>query len=388
MRKICSILLVLTITLLAFVSINVPTYADTDIYEENGFFYKISQDNTATIIDFPWEESITIPDTLGNCTVTEIDSMTLLPACTVSLVIPDSVHLINSSMFYSAYQLREISLKPGNTAYTVDRDGILFNHDKTELICYPAGKEDNIYSVPEGVVKIADYAFSECLNLKEIFLPASLESVSETAFELCHNLQSFSVSANNPYFSSVDGVLFNKLQTVLYFYPCSKPATIYYVPNTVTRFAEGAFSYATLWLDNSDDDVKRASLTLTTLFIPSSVQVFSNPFTYSSSDFFSGYVYPIETLTVHCTPDSPLKFYCQEKKLAFFEWNGNVPLNPSDSNYTEPETAPKDINFTNEVTEVNIPNTFGEAQGITPSVVAMLAFSVVVALYRKKTVDR
>lgn len=395
MKKVWSCLLALTIVLLSAATLVLPAVADVPSYVagiENGFGYGILEDGTAIVLDFPYDkENIVIPDTLGGHTVTEIaddayhNAPAFLPSNIVSLSVPASLRAFGNSVFYYAESLREIILRPGNTAFTLDENGVLFNKGKTELVYYPTGKTDAKYSVPEGTLKIADCAFTECLNLKEIVLPASLQSCNTYSFSYCHHLESISVSANNPYYSSTDGVLFNKAKTVLYHYPCQNPRTVYYVPNTVTELTWGAFSYATC----SNKDIH---CTLTAVYLPVSVQSFEHPFGYANVTWNMGYDYPIETLTVYCENGSPLEAYCAEFDVAYAHWDGKVPTNPDETPSTKPDiTVPSsDKTGENNATgaadnaTVNIPNTAGSVKPAAVGATAMLAFSAVVYLCRKK----
>jgi hypothetical protein len=58
-------------------------------------------------------------------------------------------------------------------------------------------------------------------------------------------LTAITVSASNPNYSSLNGVLFNKNQTLLYTYPMGKSGTSYVIPNTVTSIGNNAFSGCT-----------------------------------------------------------------------------------------------------------------------------------------------
>jgi hypothetical protein len=49
------------------------------------------------------------------------------------------------------------------------------------------------------------------------------------------------VDTNNPAFSSVDGVLFDKSKTTLIQYPPAQTGTSYTIPNSVTTIGDGAF---------------------------------------------------------------------------------------------------------------------------------------------------
>jgi hypothetical protein len=54
------------------------------------------------------------------------------------------------------------------------------------------------------------------------------------------SLQAFAVAANNPNYTSQDGVLFNKSKTSLIYYPSANTRTSYTIPNTVTILQESA----------------------------------------------------------------------------------------------------------------------------------------------------
>ena len=62
------------------------------------------------------------------------------------------------------------------------------------------------------------------------------------AFEGCTGLTSYNVHTNNPVYSSFDGVLFNKSQTVLVQYPAEKAGN-YDVPESVSYILDKAFSH-------------------------------------------------------------------------------------------------------------------------------------------------
>ena len=66
-------------------------------------------------------------------------------------------------------------------------------------------------NLPESLKEIESYCFFDCHQLTEITLPASLETLSDAqAFAFDSNLQAINVAEGNPYYTSVDGVLFNK----------------------------------------------------------------------------------------------------------------------------------------------------------------------------------
>ncbi len=87
--------------------------------------------------------------------------------------------------------LTDIDVAAGNPQYTSE-NGVVFNKKKTELICYPTGKQGN-YVVPDGVTSIGDFAFAYCNNLIGITLPTNLTNIENSAFSMCISLTSITL---------------------------------------------------------------------------------------------------------------------------------------------------------------------------------------------------
>ena len=104
-----------------------------------------------------------------------------------SIEIPASVISIGNSAFGYCSGLRSIKVDKNNTAYTSE-DGVLFDKEKTTLLCYPIGKRQTVYEIPEGVTKIEDTAFCNCINLRGIGIPESMTGIDEYAFHMCDSL--------------------------------------------------------------------------------------------------------------------------------------------------------------------------------------------------------
>ena len=92
-----------------------------------------------------------------------------------------------------------------------------------------------------AVVKVGDEAFKNNASVTSITIPDSVTSIGIKAFWNCTSLTSITVDANNLNYSSVDGVLFNKLQTLLIVYPAKKSDDSYATPDSVTSIGDGAF---------------------------------------------------------------------------------------------------------------------------------------------------
>jgi hypothetical protein len=95
--------------------------------------------------------------------------------------------------------------------------------------------------IPDGVTTIGNGAFEGCESLTSVTIPDSVTSIEAGALSDCQSLTSINVDTNNPIYSSIDGVLFNKEQTTLIAYP-SKKSDTYAIPNGVTSIENKAFS--------------------------------------------------------------------------------------------------------------------------------------------------
>ena len=86
-------------------------------------------------------------------------------------------------------------VEDGNPYFT-SRDGVLFSSDGKRLISYPSGAQAAHYTVPAGTLEICDRAF-DCegmgIPLKTISLPIGLKRIGEYAFSGCGRLISLAV---------------------------------------------------------------------------------------------------------------------------------------------------------------------------------------------------
>ena len=95
--------------------------------------------------------------------------------------------------------------------------------------------------IPSGVTSIDDYAFQDCSGLTSIVIPNSVTSIGYEVFQNCSSLTSITVDANNSNYSSENGILFDKVKTILIQYPIGKSEMSYTIPNSVTEISEAAF---------------------------------------------------------------------------------------------------------------------------------------------------
>jgi len=79
-------------------------------------------------------------------------------------------------------------------------------------------------------------------SITSMTIPASVTGIGEYSFEGCTSLTAITVDTNNPDYSSVNGVLFDKAQATLIQYPCGLGGS-YSVPGSVINFGPVPFEY-------------------------------------------------------------------------------------------------------------------------------------------------
>ncbi|MBQ7924026.1 MAG: leucine-rich repeat domain-containing protein [Clostridia bacterium] len=89
------------------------------------------------------------------------------------------------------------------------------------------------YKVRDGIKYISGDAFVNCITLKEVFIPDSVENIS-AVFYGCEVLSSITVSENNTAYKSVDGVLYSKDEKGLIRWPMGKTGESFVISDNVT----------------------------------------------------------------------------------------------------------------------------------------------------------
>jgi len=202
--------------------------------------------------------NIAIPDSVNAIAHGAFAYCTSLPVVTI----PASVNSIGLYAFGACASLASIVVDSQNSSFS-SVDGVLFDKSQSSLIQFPAGKSDVSYTIQNGVSTIAGAAFGGCRNLTSVDVGSSVTLIDDSfagcigltnltigvavadigvlAFAYCTNLNTFSVNALNPHYSSIDGVLFDREKTTLV--RCPGARTNYTVPDGVTTIGFEAFSY-------------------------------------------------------------------------------------------------------------------------------------------------
>ena len=158
-------------------------------------------------------ESITIPNSVMsigemafvNCsdlkTVNIGNSVTSIgndafSSCTSleSITIPDSVTSIGEWAFDSCSSLASINVSENNQNFS-SQGGVLYNKNKTLLIQYPSGNSNESFTVPYGVIKIGNYAFSNCHNIATITICNDVIYIGEGVFANCSGLKNVNIGS-------------------------------------------------------------------------------------------------------------------------------------------------------------------------------------------------
>ena len=202
----------------------------------------------------------TVPDS-----VTEIEASSFLECSSLEkIIIPDSVTSIGDSAFYNCVKLANISI-PSTVKSIGER--VFENCEKLTSVI-----------IPDTVTSIEERAFYCCSEMTSIFIPASVSSIGNNAFGNCDKLKEITVSDDNKYYTSKEGVLFDKSMSKLICYPEGKEGTSYTIPESVTSLEPYALQGSrlnTITLPNNLKSIRKGALSyingISTIYIPESV---------------------------------------------------------------------------------------------------------------------
>ena len=170
-----------------------------------------------------------------------------------SFEVPASVTVISENAFYSCNNIITLTFAEGSQLDVIEE--YAFNNCQyLESVVLPASLttiDDNVFNYcynlktvifadESQLESIGYHAFYQCDSLKEITIPSNVHAIFE-AFTSCAALEEINVETDNEYYSSLDGVLYNKDKSMLILYPANKADSSFEVPASVSVIGDGAF---------------------------------------------------------------------------------------------------------------------------------------------------
>jgi len=260
---------------------NTITGLPVTIIAQDAFF----QDNTLTSVTLGTNVTTLAPDAIFQC-----------PALT-SVIIPASVTNIATGAIIDDLALTTIAVSATNQYYT-NVSGVLFNKSLTSLISFPGGVTGNYtipgtvtnigeafignsltqilvnatnlfyastngvlcdknrigiynypgaaagpYTIPGTITTIVGGAFEYSVGVTSVTIGTNVNNIEDFVFYDCTNMAAITVDPASTYYSSTNGVLYDKNKTFLVQYPL-KVSGSYVIPGTVQNIGDGAFGDA------------------------------------------------------------------------------------------------------------------------------------------------
>ena len=127
--------------------------------------------------------SVSIPEgviNIGECAFAYCRSLT-------EIFIPASVSELDGAAFSGCTNLQKIYVSEDNPYYANDDAGIVYNKEKTSMVCVPGGVSGHV-TIPDGVTMIDHEAFRGRCNLTGVTIPDSVTYINLGAFYDCDGL--------------------------------------------------------------------------------------------------------------------------------------------------------------------------------------------------------
>jgi len=190
-----------------------------------------------------------IPEKIDGSDVVEIGAGVFIPCYALQyLEIPGTVEIIHPRALKYNCSLTEIVISQDNPFFVV-KDNAMYNTEMTYLYCLEADYA-GVYVMPETVVRMAPVAFTCCVEVEKIVFSEGIcmpeNPLEDPLFQSCYfesslRLKEIQVPESNPYYTSVDGVLYTKDKKTVLEVPSAYEAESFAVPVGVEKIAGYAF---------------------------------------------------------------------------------------------------------------------------------------------------
>lgn len=145
----------------------------------------------------------------------------------INLTLPQNSTAIGANAFAGCLNLSHISMPEG--IQTIGERAFDGDISLTRI------------SIPDITTSIGNYAFQGCSGLTTLILSSSVKTIGNGMLNGCLNIQEISLNSDNPYYSTPNGVLYDKAQTSLIIYPAGKQLQTFEIPDGVTEIKSSGF---------------------------------------------------------------------------------------------------------------------------------------------------
>ena len=201
--------------------------------------------------DFAFSSCAALQEVMISDSVTEIGDYAFFGCEELQkVVIPDNVRDIGHHCFQGCTVLTYIKLPEGISRI---EDGMFYCCTSLETFEIPSSVKEIGRSafertklsaeliIPDGVTAIGDYAFGGCSYLTKVSIGKNVTTIGVNPFASCTRLCTIEVAADNATFASIEGILYNKQETMLISYPCGRPDDGFRIPDGILSIGETAF---------------------------------------------------------------------------------------------------------------------------------------------------
>ena len=206
------------------------------------YTYNLLEDNTIEITGYIGKRRfITIPDYIDGYPVSTIGEAAFKDETRLRVInLPKTLTTIKDSSFSNCINLTNMDIPDnvkyiGSSAFTNNIRLYTINFTENSKLEY-----------------ILDSAFSHCTNLIRFDIPKNVIYDENNLYGTgniffgCTNLKQINAHKKSQYYSSIDGVLFNKTKTTLIAYPAGKKENTYDLLNSVTKLGIASFSFSSI----------------------------------------------------------------------------------------------------------------------------------------------
>ena len=241
----------IVVLLVAILVNSINVFADSSSYDVDGILYKIipEEDCAVEIIRANSIENIVIPEVVNieniEYKVKRIHQAAFYENKMKTIVLPESIDSIEGYVFQYCKNLERITI-PSNVK--VLSDGLFSYCDLLMEI-----------NLPVGLTYIKT-SFVDCPSLRKLKIPQNVTIIGASAFTKSP-IEELVIDENNNHYAFIDGVLYNKDQSLLHTYFDSANKD-FVVPETVKTIEKRAFSVRglkTIIVNDNVEEIKEAA---------------------------------------------------------------------------------------------------------------------------------